>query len=115
MDNNDKNDNDFDNTDIFFHPSKDIKSTLGTELIDKKIVICVTASVACYKTIDLVRLLIRHGAEVFIVLSDYGKSDLVIVYPATANTIGKFANGIDDTPPTSVLSVALGSKIPIII
>ena len=48
-------------------------------------------------------------------MADYGKSDLVIVYPATANTIGKFANGIDDTPPTSVLSVALGSKIPIII
>jgi phosphopantothenoylcysteine decarboxylase / phosphopantothenate---cysteine ligase len=149
MDNIDKNDNDFDNTDIFSHPSKDIKATLGTELIDKKIVICVTASVACYKTIDLVRLLMRHGAEIFIVMSktvekfiskdyfvwasgnkvvsalsgnlehivlaDYGKSDLVIVYPATANTIGKFANGVDDTPPTSVLSVALGSKIPIII
>ena len=48
-------------------------------------------------------------------MADYGKSDLVIVYPSTANTIGKFANGIDDTPPTSVLSVALGSKIPIVI
>ncbi len=44
------------------HPSKDIKSTLGTELLNKKIVICVTASVACYKSIDLIRLLIRHGA-----------------------------------------------------
>ena len=50
-----------------------------------------------------------------ILLADYGRSDLVIVYPSTANTIGKFANGIDDTPPTSVLSVALGSKIPIVI
>ena len=131
------------------HPSKDIKSTLGTELLNKKIVICVTASVACYKSIDLIRLLIRHGAEVFVVMSktvekfiskdyfvwasgnkvisklsgglehimlaDYGKSDLIIVYPSTANTIGKFANGIDDTPPTSILSVALGSKIPIVI
>ena len=50
-----------------------------------------------------------------IILADYGKSDLVVVYPSTANTIGKFANGIDDTPPTSILSVALGSKIPIVI
>jgi phosphopantothenoylcysteine decarboxylase / phosphopantothenate---cysteine ligase len=50
-----------------------------------------------------------------IMLADYDKSDLVIVYPSTANTIGKFANGIDDTSTTSVLSVALGSKIPIII
>ncbi len=69
---------------------------------------------ACYKTIDLIRLLTRHGAEVFVVMSktvekfiskdyfewasgnkvisklsgklehilvaDYGKSDLVVVY-----------------------------------
>jgi hypothetical protein len=46
MDNVDKNEDAFNNNDIFFHPSKDIKSTLGTELINKKIVICVTASVA---------------------------------------------------------------------
>jgi phosphopantothenoylcysteine decarboxylase/phosphopantothenate--cysteine ligase len=42
-------------------------------------------------------------------------SDLVLVYPCTANTIGKIANGIDDTPVTSVLAVALGSKTPIMI
>jgi phosphopantothenoylcysteine decarboxylase / phosphopantothenate---cysteine ligase len=42
-------------------------------------------------------------------------SDLIVVYPCTANTIGKVANGINDTPVTSVLSVALGSRIPIII
>jgi phosphopantothenoylcysteine decarboxylase / phosphopantothenate---cysteine ligase len=50
-----------------------------------------------------------------VMLADYGMSDLIIVYPCTANTIGKMAAGIDDTPVTSVLSVALGSKIPIII
>lgn len=50
-----------------------------------------------------------------VMLGDYGASDLIIVYPATANTLGKMAAGIDDTPVTSVLSVALGSKIPIII
>ena len=47
-------------------------------------------------------------------LADYGRSDLVVVYPATANTIGKLAAGIDDTPVSTVLTVALGSKTPII-
>jgi phosphopantothenoylcysteine decarboxylase/phosphopantothenate--cysteine ligase len=37
------------------------------------------------------------------------------VYPCTANTLGKLANGIDDTPISTVLSVGLGSKIPIVI
>ena len=48
-------------------------------------------------------------------LADYDKSDMVIVYPCTANTIGKFVNGIDDTSVTSVLSVAFGSRIAILI
>ncbi|MEM4311120.1 MAG: bifunctional phosphopantothenoylcysteine decarboxylase/phosphopantothenate--cysteine ligase CoaBC [Nitrososphaerales archaeon] len=41
------------------------------------------------------------------------KSDLVLVYPATANTISKFAHGIEDSPVTSILNVALGAKCPI--
>ena len=48
-------------------------------------------------------------------LADFKKSDLIILYPCTANTIGKFANGIDDTSITSILSVGLGAKIPIFI
>lgn len=47
-------------------------------------------------------------------LADYRRSDLIVVYPATANTIGKLAGGIDDTPVSTVLTVALGSHIPII-
>lgn len=47
-------------------------------------------------------------------LADYGKADLVVVYPSTANTLGKLANGIDDTPVSTVLTVAFGSKIPIL-
>ena len=47
-------------------------------------------------------------------LADYNKSDLIVVYPATANTIGKLANGIDDTPVSTVLTVGFGSKIPIL-
>jgi phosphopantothenoylcysteine decarboxylase/phosphopantothenate--cysteine ligase len=48
-------------------------------------------------------------------LADYNTSDLIIVYPCTANTISKIANGIDDTSVTSILSVAVGANIPIII
>ena len=132
------------------HPSKDITGSDGSELACKKIALCITGSVAAYRAIDMARLLMRHGADVYavmsestaqvllhpemmkwatgndvvtkltgnlehIMLADYNMSDLIIVYPCTANTIGKAANGIDDTPVTSVLSVALGSKIPVII
>lgn len=47
-------------------------------------------------------------------VADYRRSDLIIVYPGTANTLGKLANGIDDTPVSTVLTVGFGSKIPII-
>lgn len=131
------------------HPSKEIIGTNGSALVGKKIILCVTSSIAAYKSIDLARLLMRYGADVFPVmspttslflnpeilkwatgnnvvtqltgdlehirLSNFQKSDLVLVYPSTANTIGKFVNGIDDTPVTSILTVAYGAKIPIII
>jgi len=47
-------------------------------------------------------------------LADYNQSDIIIVYPGTANTLGKLANGIDDTPISTVLTVGFGSKIPIL-
>ena len=131
------------------HPSLDIVSTHGTEFSGKKIVLCVAGSVAVYKSIELARFLMRHGADVSCVLSgattrlvkpdyfrwatgnkvvtkltgdlehiqlaDYRQSDLIIVYPCTANMLGKLANGIDDTPVSTVLTVGLGSKIPIVI
>lgn len=130
------------------HPSLDIVSSHGVELTRKKIVLCVSGSVAAYKAIELARLLMRHGADVTCVtsnavtkliqpeyfkwatgnkvitkltgelehirLADYNQSDLIIVYPATANTLGKLANGIDDTPVSTVLTVGFGSKIPIL-
>jgi len=130
------------------HPSLDIVSSDGTELAGKKIVLCISGSVAAYKSIELARLLMRHGSDVTCVASkaatdlikpsyfkwatgnevitkltgdlehikiaDYKKSDLIVVYPCTANTLGKLANGIDDTPISTVLSVGLGSKIPIV-
>jgi len=131
------------------HPSLDIVGSDGTELAGKKIVLCVSGSVAAYKAIELARLFMRHGADVTSVASkaatdlikpsyfkwatgnevitkltgdlehikvaDYKQSDLIVVYPCTANTLGKLANGIDDTPISTVLSVGLGSKIPIVI
>ncbi len=131
------------------HPSLDIVSSDGSELVGKKIVLCITGSVAAYKAIELARLLMRHGANVTCVASkaatdlikpsyfkwatgnevitkltgdlehikvaDYKQSDLIVVYPCTANTLGKLANGIDDTPISTVLSVGFGSRIPIVI
>lgn len=47
-------------------------------------------------------------------LADYKQSDIIVVYPATANTLGKLANGIDDTPVSTVLTVGFGAKIPIL-
>ncbi|MEM2300150.1 MAG: bifunctional phosphopantothenoylcysteine decarboxylase/phosphopantothenate--cysteine ligase CoaBC [Candidatus Hadarchaeales archaeon] len=42
-------------------------------------------------------------------------ADVILVAPATANTIGKISQGIDDTTVTSLVSVALGLKKPVIL
>lgn len=44
-----------------------------------------------------------------------GKAHLLLVAPCTANTIGKIAHGIDDTPVTTFATTAFGSGIPIMI
>ena len=44
-----------------------------------------------------------------------GKADIILICPATANTISKIACGIDDTPVTTVVSTAFGTSIPIVI
>ena len=46
---------------------------------------------------------------------DGGSADLLLIAPCTANTIGKIACGIDDTPVTTFATTALGSKKPVII
>ena len=43
------------------------------------------------------------------------KADIVLVAPATANTISKIACGIDDTPVTTVVSTAFGSVVPVMV
>ena len=133
------------------HPSKDIVGTKGNELKGKRIVLCVTGSVAAVQSPEIARSLMRHGADVFAVMSPMAqkiihpylmewatgntvtteltgkiehvalvgehslKADLVLIAPATANTISKIACGIDDTTVTSVASTAFGSNCPMII
>jgi len=41
--------------------------------------------------------------------------DLLLVAPCTANTIGKMATGIDDTPPTTFTTTALGCSVPVMV
>lgn len=44
-----------------------------------------------------------------------GRADLLLLAPATANTISKVAHGIDDTAVTSFATVALGGGVPVLI
>jgi phosphopantothenoylcysteine decarboxylase/phosphopantothenate--cysteine ligase len=44
-----------------------------------------------------------------------GRTALLLIAPCTANTIGKIAHGIDDTPVTTFAATAFGSGIPIMI
>jgi phosphopantothenoylcysteine decarboxylase/phosphopantothenate--cysteine ligase len=44
-----------------------------------------------------------------------GTANLLLIAPCTANTIGKIASGIDDTPVTTFATTALGSGIPVLV
>jgi len=55
------------------------------------------------------------GATEHVNLMGGSDADVFVIYPATANTISKIANGIDDTTVTSMATVALGSGVPIAI
>jgi len=112
-------------------------------LQSKNIVLCVCGGIAAYKSVELLRLLVKHGAAVRVVMTKnaaefvgpltfealsgspvcttlFGQStnssirhiawaeeaDAVIVAPATANIIGKLANGIaDDAMSTFMMAV----------
>jgi len=126
----------------------DITGSVSDTLSKKTIVIGVTGSIAAVRVVDLIRDLIRRGAEVHAVASSAsqqilhpyslqyatghdviteitgqvehvqfcgvgGKADLLLIAPATANTIGKMACGIDDTPVTTFATTALGSGKPV--
>jgi phosphopantothenoylcysteine decarboxylase/phosphopantothenate--cysteine ligase len=103
-------------------------------LKNKKILLAVTSSIAIYKSLDLVRLYIKAGAQVRVIMTPSAKkfitpltfetisqnkildensedwsnetvnnhiaigkwADILVIAPATANTINKLANGIAD-------------------
>jgi phosphopantothenoylcysteine decarboxylase/phosphopantothenate--cysteine ligase len=114
-----------------------------------KIVVAVTGSIAAYKAAELVRMLVKSGDEVHVVMTPAAcefvrpltfqtlsrnpvevesfarvenwvpehislaqSADLVVVAPATANTIAKMRGGIADNLLTSVL---LAVKAPVLV
>ncbi|MFB3765307.1 MAG: bifunctional phosphopantothenoylcysteine decarboxylase/phosphopantothenate--cysteine ligase CoaBC [Methanotrichaceae archaeon] len=128
----------------------DISGVVSDSLSGKIIAVGVTGSIAAVRAIDLIRDLIRRGAEVHCIMSpaarqilhpfalEYassnpviteitgrvehvhfcgigGLADLLLIAPATANTIGKVACGIDDTPVTTFATTALGSGKPVMV
>lgn len=133
------------------HTSKSIIGTRSRELLGKRIVLCVTGSVAAIRSPDIARELMRLGADVYVVMTkmaehvvhpdmfywatgnpvvteltgnvehvQYGgehskHADLILVAPSTANTIGKVAAGVDDTPVTTLITTGIGAGIPVII
>jgi len=115
----------------------------------KKIVLGVTGSIAAYKSAYLVRLLVKEGAEVRVVMTPAARdfitpltlstlsnnpvesaffddktgawqshvelglwADILIIAPATANTLAKFANGLCDN---LLSAVYLSAKCPVVI
>ena len=122
---------------------KDLQvESVANYLENKKIALCVTGGIAAIETPKIARHLRRYGAEVkayatpnafkFIGEASLewatGKSvvyelsglaehicleDLVLVAPATLNTLNKIMSGIADNTVTSLVASALGSKIPV--
>jgi len=115
----------------------------------KKIILGITGSIAAYKSAFLLRLLIKEGAEVQVVITSAGKefitpvtlsalsgkpvlgeffkekdgtwhshvdlglwADLMIIAPASANTIAKMATGICDN---LLLTTYLSAKCPVMV
>lgn len=133
------------------HTSKEIIGTKTNQLTGKKIILCITGSVAAIKSTEIARELMRRGADVYVIMTKSAqliihpymvewatgnkviteltgqiehvtyagehdkRADLILVAPSTANTIGKVAAGIDDTPVTTVITTGIGAGIPVII
>jgi phosphopantothenoylcysteine decarboxylase/phosphopantothenate--cysteine ligase len=71
------------------HPSKDITGTAGEALKGKRVVLCVTGSVAAVRCSEIARGLMRYGAEVLAVMSEMARK---IIHPyliewATGNPV----------------------------
>mgnify|MGYP006290436825 CR=1 FL=1 len=44
-----------------------------------------------------------------------GWADVLLLAPATANTVGKIASAVDDTPVTTCATTALGADVPVVV
>jgi len=115
---------------------------IGDYLQDKSIALCVTGGIAAIEAPKIARHLRRYGANVKVyatqeALKFVGKAslewgsendvitelsgraehicleDLVLVAPATLNTINKIFAGIADNPVTALTASALGMKKPV--
>jgi phosphopantothenoylcysteine decarboxylase/phosphopantothenate--cysteine ligase len=114
------------------------------KLADRKVALCLTGSVAAIEAPKLARELKRHGAQVDSYMTDYAVKygvspevmewatgnevvkeltgrvehlhdyDLVMVYPATLNTIGKIAQGIADNAVTTLCAATDMDKLIIV-
>jgi phosphopantothenoylcysteine decarboxylase/phosphopantothenate--cysteine ligase len=121
----------------------------NSALKDKNIILAVTGSISCYKSVDLASKLMQLGANVYVILSGPAQqfvsaltftsithlpvvtemfnanskfsvehvalaemADIVIISPATANTIAKLAHGLSDD---SLGTTVLATKAPVIV
>lgn len=113
----------------------------------KKILLCITGSIAAYKSVILLRLLIKNDAEVKVVMTEEARdfvspltfstlsknkvlinlfddegwanhvllgrwADVILVAPASCNTMAKMANGFCDN---LLLGIYLSSTCPVLI
>ncbi|WP_163499690.1 bifunctional phosphopantothenoylcysteine decarboxylase/phosphopantothenate--cysteine ligase CoaBC [Helicobacter suis] len=123
--------------------------TNSTLLQGKNILLLVSGSIAVYKALDLVRIFVKMGANVRVVMSagackfvnplsfealshfsvlidqnerwnmqeqaanhiSYAKADLVLLAPASANTLAKLANGLADNVLTATFLASHAPKI----
>jgi phosphopantothenoylcysteine decarboxylase / phosphopantothenate---cysteine ligase len=58
---------------------------------------------------------ITGGVEHVALCGREGWADVLLIAPATANTVGKIAGAIDDTPVTTCATTALGADLPVVI
>jgi phosphopantothenoylcysteine decarboxylase/phosphopantothenate--cysteine ligase len=58
---------------------------------------------------------ITGGVEHVELCGREGWADVLLIAPATANTVGKIAAAIDDTPVTTCATTALGADVPVVI
>ncbi len=132
------------------HPSQAILCQKSEKLRKKTIVLGITGSIAATECVKLARELIRHGANVVPVMSEWaqkiihpismefatghkpiteidgsvqyvdlcgenGIADMLLIAPATANTISKIAHGITDSMVSIFGVTSIGSKTPVMI